>query len=175
MAFKHVESVNTLIKKAFMELMNEKYYMDVTVTDLIKKADVARASFYRNFDSTSDVLDEIIDDMVNTLQEAFDPIITSDDQNAWREFLFIFIYEFKSKQKEVIANKPENASIIQFRLNNRFIQKANNIEYLDLHDKYRRVSRLGLLFMVLKCWVDTGMEESPEELVNYLMEIISKI
>lgn len=175
MANKNVESVNTLIKKAFMELLNDKFYMDVTITDLIKKAGVARASFYRNFNSTSDVLDEIVDDMVDTLQEAFDPIITSDDSKAWREFLFIFIYEFKSKQRDVIAHKPENASIIQFRLNNRFIQKANNIEYLDLHDKYRRVSRLGLLFMVLKCWVDTGMEETPEELVNYLMEIIPKI
>lgn len=175
MVIKHVESVNTLIKKAFMELMNDKYYMDVTVTDLIKKAGVARASFYRNFDSTSDVLDEIVDDMVNTLQEILDPIIASDDPAVWREFLFIFIYEFKSRQKEVIAHKPENASLILFRLNNRFTQKANNLEYMDLHDKYRRFSRLGLLFMVLKGWVDTGMKESPEEIVNYLMEIIPKI
>ncbi len=47
------ESVDKLIKAAFIELMNRKYYMDITVTDLVKEAGIARASFYRNYGSAA--------------------------------------------------------------------------------------------------------------------------
>lgn len=47
------------IKDAVMELMAEKPYMDITVTDIVTRARVARASFYRNFNSINDVIDAI--------------------------------------------------------------------------------------------------------------------
>ena len=52
-------SVRTEIQKAFMELLSEKDYIDITVTDIVKKANVARTSFYRNFNSIGDLVDFI--------------------------------------------------------------------------------------------------------------------
>ena len=37
------------IEQAFYDLMKEKDYTNITVTDIIKKAQVSRASFYRHF------------------------------------------------------------------------------------------------------------------------------
>ena len=34
------------IEKAFLDLLEEKPYMDITVTDIVKKADVARVTYY---------------------------------------------------------------------------------------------------------------------------------
>ena len=37
------------IEQAFYDLMKEKDYTNITVTDIIKRAQVSRASFYRHF------------------------------------------------------------------------------------------------------------------------------
>ena len=39
------------IEQAFYDLMKEKDYTNITVTDIIKRAQVSRASFYRHFNS----------------------------------------------------------------------------------------------------------------------------
>lgn len=168
------ESVDKLIKAAFIELMNRKYYMDITVTDLVKEAGIARASFYRNYGSTNDVLTGIIDDIAAAFEETF-PVLGSNDTSAWREFLFRFIYDFRSRQKKLMTNNPINISVILFRLNERFSRLQSEMNPVDLNEKYRRFARVGLILMVLKGWIDTGMKETTEELVNYLMGLIPGI
>lgn len=45
-----------LIKKAFAELLNEKKHLDkVTVTELVKKANITRSTFYTHYDNIYDV------------------------------------------------------------------------------------------------------------------------
>ena len=48
------------IETAFFELLREKDYTDITVTDIIKKAQVSRGSFYRHYSSISEVMDRAI-------------------------------------------------------------------------------------------------------------------
>ena len=57
-----------------MELMAEKSYMDITVTDIINTAQVARASFYRNYKTKTDVLTTLIHDILENyrLTSAYD-------------------------------------------------------------------------------------------------------
>ena len=62
-------SVKHEITDAVMQLMAEKNYMDITVTDIVNKAGVARASFYRNFNSINDVIDTIVDEISDELIE----------------------------------------------------------------------------------------------------------
>jgi AcrR family transcriptional regulator len=68
-------SVKKLMADAFVELLSEKDYIDITVTDVVNKAQVARVSFYRNFNSVSDIIDFITDSVgswspINILRSA---------------------------------------------------------------------------------------------------------
>ena len=56
---KENHSVKSEIEQAFLRLMTQKSYLDITVTDIVQEAKVARVSFYRNFASISEVLDSI--------------------------------------------------------------------------------------------------------------------
>ena len=51
--------INTLFR-----FMQKKSLSDITVTELVKGAGVARASFYRNYDSKEDVLVTLIRDVL---------------------------------------------------------------------------------------------------------------
>ena len=48
--------------------------MDITVTDIVTRAGVARASFYINFNSINDVIDAISDEMSSELIEDISPL-----------------------------------------------------------------------------------------------------
>jgi AcrR family transcriptional regulator len=56
------------IKKAFVELMNEKKELRyVTVTDLVKKAGITRSSFYTHYDNIYDVAKDFQDDTLDMI------------------------------------------------------------------------------------------------------------
>ena len=41
-----------LIRKAFADLLKEKPYSEIKASDIIEKADIARATFYAHFSDT---------------------------------------------------------------------------------------------------------------------------
>lgn len=47
------------MKRAFFELVEEKHYSKITVTELISKADVSRTTFYRHYKDVYDMYDKI--------------------------------------------------------------------------------------------------------------------
>ncbi|MCM1188637.1 MAG: TetR/AcrR family transcriptional regulator [bacterium] len=51
------------LKSAFLELFSEKAINDISVSELVERAGVGRASFYRNYECKEDILKEHIDDL----------------------------------------------------------------------------------------------------------------
>ena len=49
----------TMIKEAMLELMVEKPFDKITITDIVKKADINRGTFYAHYDNTAEVLKSI--------------------------------------------------------------------------------------------------------------------
>ncbi|MCR5732697.1 MAG: TetR/AcrR family transcriptional regulator [Sphaerochaetaceae bacterium] len=56
-----------LIRNALIALMREKPFEDITVTDIVGRADINRGTFYAHFKSPGDVLDRIQTDAVSEL------------------------------------------------------------------------------------------------------------
>jgi len=48
-----------LIRQAFLELLKEKSFEKITVTDIVKKADINRSTFYAHYPDVMGLLDEI--------------------------------------------------------------------------------------------------------------------
>jgi len=53
-----------VIKEAVLELLSEKDFYQITVTDICKKAEISRGTFYLHFENISQVVDELIDDVL---------------------------------------------------------------------------------------------------------------
>ena len=56
-----------LIKRALLELMQEKAFEKISVSDIVRKADINRGTFYAHFRDPHDVLLKIQDDMFSEL------------------------------------------------------------------------------------------------------------
>ena len=61
----------TMIKEALLELMVEKPFDKITITDIVKKADINRGTFYAHYDNTSDVLKSISSSVMDEISSVF--------------------------------------------------------------------------------------------------------
>lgn len=57
-----------LIKKAVVDLLYEKPLDKITVTDVVKRADINRGTFYAHYTDISSVLDSLVEDAFSTLE-----------------------------------------------------------------------------------------------------------
>ena len=166
-------SVKREITNAVMKLMAEKNYMDISVTDIVKTAGVARASFYRNFDSINDVIESVSDEISDELITDVIPVLYSTDERKWREFLFNHFYLFSKIQKDTGPLRAENLSALLTRIDALIEQKTPQLQTGIIHDKYLSVAKMGLLMNITKKWLNSGTEETPEEMINYIMSFIT--
>lgn len=168
-------SVKKEIVNAVQKLMTEKFYMDITVTDIINTANVARASFYRNFNSISDVIDVIANEMSDELIEDVLPTLYSTDERKWREILFNHFYRFARKQKQIGKILSQNMTVIIARTDSKIRRKEAEYPIDTIYDKYLVSCKMGAINSITKKWMDEGMQETPEEMIDYIMSFILKI
>lgn len=57
-----------LIRQAFFELLKEKNFEKITVTDIVKKADVNRSTFYAHYPDVMGVVEEIQEEIIEYTQ-----------------------------------------------------------------------------------------------------------
>ena len=64
--------VKQSITNTLFSLMEQKSLAEITITELVGKANVARASFYRNYTSKEDVLVTLIRDILDAFYKELD-------------------------------------------------------------------------------------------------------
>ena len=153
--------------------MFQKSYVDITVTDIVNTAQVARVSFYRNFNSISDVVDYITDELANEFIDKILPVLNSNDENKWREFLFDFINNALNNRGKIEAINLQNTAVLFSHLNTKMQMYVNVNSNKTISDKYTSYVKACLINNVVKKWIDDGMVETPEEIINYLMSFIT--
>ena len=158
------------ISDGFLELLYEHPFADITVSDLVRKAGVARVSFYRNFDSTADVLELVVSEIIGKIYEITKPVIVDRDQSRWRECLYGYILFLNESQNYYNLLKSQNITMLL----NHFIESVRELvtekENDDLKQTYSLMAALSLINGVLIKWRETGAKESVDDIVNYLME-----
>ena len=59
-----------LIQEALMDLLTEKPLYKITVSDVVKRADINRGTFYAHYRDIPDAIDHLIEQTISIIQEA---------------------------------------------------------------------------------------------------------
>lgn len=184
-----VTKTKKLIKTALSELIQEKGFDHVSITDLTQRANINRGTFYLHYQDKYDLLEklenEVLDD-INTNAENFIKSIKDIDflgedfSNEIKPFInkvFTYIKENYIIMKVILGPKSD------MRFQNK-IKKALNIlltekgwdNYFDSQNTF--VSKnyfisylVSAHIGVIRQWIDSGMNESAENMA----EMISKM
>ncbi len=68
-----VTRTRKMILEAFMELVSEKGYNNVTIQNIAEEAMINRATFYAHFKDKEDLYESIFDQSLNALTALLDP------------------------------------------------------------------------------------------------------
>ena len=165
-------SAKARIENAFLDLLNEKPYLEITVTDIIKKAGVSRMSYYRNYSTVMDIVESITDRMADDFLDELIPMFDIHDDRRLREFLFNYFYQLSRNYRTVFPANRLNQDVIMGRLHDK-VSRIEIDNHLDsIPEKYGRIAKMSIIDGVGHAWLTDGMKETPEDMINYTLNIL---
>lgn len=167
--------VKRSIEDAFFSLMKEKDFSEITVTDIVKRSGVARASYYRNFNSKEDIIKEYfcrLRQEIGLLQgyssKSFDDTLTV--SNLATHFSF-----YLKEKHRVLLLYDNGFGTMMIEESNYFAEEMLGDMPFNSPDRYLLYFVSGALFNTLIQWLKNGAKESPQEMAQMLLKVIERL
>lgn len=168
----------TALYNALINNLHTKALTDVSVTALVKQAQVGRSTFYRNFDEPLDILRWKCDSSFREVMERF-------DRKRHRETVgrLDFIHD-------VFAYWEQNYEVLESLISNKridIIQNASSVitDYLkevadplpigSTYYQYAINLRISILVGMMITWIERGRKESATEITQILLKNLEEI
>ena len=172
------------IFNAFTELLSKKGFNQITVGEIIEKADVGRATFYAHFETKDFLLKEFC-------EELFCHIFDSEnDTNNEHKHIFecdsskpVFLHLLQHLQKNdnnilaLLSSQNNELFLRYFRSN----LEALVEEHLALFES-KRDEKIPLPFWenhivstfveTIRWWINNDMKETPESITEYFLKVM---
>lgn len=150
--------VKKCITNTLFRLMQTKSLSAITVTELVQGAGVARASFYRNYDSKEDVLVTLIQDVLELFRQ--DMHEGPQGLYSYENILLSFQYFYEYKSYILDLYRSGFALVILEELN-RFHESVEGTMRFSSTERYVLYMYIGALFNTAVTWL---LDENPAKL-----------
>lgn len=162
-----------LVCEGLADMLNEKSYCDITISDVCSRCGIARTTFYRLFDTLDDV-------MLYQFDSLFEESIAeyAENQNPHKSLA-------KTLLEIAANNKPLISAIVASGRSDLFSASAASKEkwihqtiHLQISEKdsvYCTAMLTQLAYAVLSIWVNTGCHESSDALYEIMKRNIKLI
>jgi len=167
------------IFSAFIALLAKKEFEQITVSEIIDKADIGRATFYAHFETKDFLLKELCDELFCHIFDAVDP-----SQNKHRHIFdcnapdSVFLHLLQHLQR----NDNNILELLSCQNNELFLRFFKTelqklvISQLPLFSSRKSeqlpdslwINHITATFVeTVRWWIDNGRKESPETIANY--------
>ena len=161
---------------AFKDLLKEKSFNKITITDIANNCAINRQTFYYHFQDIKDLVEWLcIDEVDNILNK-------NDECEKWED-KFLMIFKVVLKEKEVVENIYHSVSVEVLRTN--LYRLVYPIIYSEIVEEYKGKNlreedkkfitdfyKYAFVSIVLD-WIDKGMIENPEIIVLKVSNLIT--
>lgn len=162
-----------LIREAMISLLNKKSLTEITVSDIVKTADINRGTFYNHYGNPIDVLEEIKEELMQKLSNA---LKLSKEKNDVDSFINIILEHFKKNDLEyrkiVDAIPMSVIDKMKQEFINKIVELKPGIDNLSLYLIVNGIS--GLYLDYLKNNITFSYDElgaTLKQFVNFSLQI----
>ena len=138
-----------LIRQAFLELLREKPFEKITVTDIVKRADINRSTFYAHYPDVRGLIEEMINDIIErsiSLISQMDILEIFQDPMPFLSSLIALGNENIEIYR--LFGKSEYSLIHIAELKASFFQKAIAEEAIPLHIRQSSTYQIRVSFFI---------------------------
>ena len=160
--------VKKQITEGLLSLLNKKSFSEITITDIVSEAKVARASYYRNFQNKEEIIEAYMDILKD---ELMNDISYDDEDNIFNKentqigFEKALTYCLIRKADLLTLYHNGFASLIQNTFNRYIIEFAGTMSFNSI-ERYKLYFISGAVFNVLIEWLNNGAKEAPREIAS---------
>ena len=150
------------IEKAFIELLQTRDLKDITVSDLIKMAELNRSTFYANYIDIFDLADKTRETLENDFGKLFAEYDYFNERTgALKMFRHI-------KENQIFYKTYFKLCYDEKHLISIYDGERAKKEHIDTNIKYHIEFFRNGLNAIIKLWLAEGCKESPEEMAEVL-------
>ena len=166
---------------ALIELMKEKTFEEIKVSDICDKALINRSTFYSHFEDKYQLLSSLIDELKNSLIEELKKKKNINNiKDYYIEVIKIFLSHVENKRETYLAIAINNRNSILIDIITDVIDsdiishlnKDKNISKTKVPDNIISKFFVGAMVNVGIYWIYNTNKYSKEEMLNYLIELI---
>ena len=162
------QTVKDRLLYTLVALIGQKDCQKLTVTELIAKSGVARASFYRNFKTIEDIIDYGIRQMTHRYHEG--KTFAEEDFHS-REAMRYKFWFYREYADLVLAFHHTNVSTTLLELIVDCEIEACGDMPVSSIARYELYYFSGAFYNVMLNWLESGAKESPEEMADEFLRI----
>lgn len=167
------------IFRAFIELLSKKEFNEITVGEIIEKADIARATFYAHFETKEYLLKELLEELFCHIFDS-----TNNKHNNHKHIFnceapdSVFLHLFQHFKKndnnilELLSSQNNDLFLSYFKANLKTMIKSQLVLFETrknekLPDDFWINHITSTFVETLRWWIDNGMKETPETITEY--------
>ena len=169
------------------ELFSKKGYDQTAISDIVRKANVAKGLFYYYFQSKDDVLNAIIMRFIDEAKFLMGTIVNNNDMNAIQKILSTYenLNKFRKKREGLVNYiHEEKNEVLHFRLENKIspiitqgltkiIQQG--IKEKLFHTKYPQEAALSILATEFTIFHEMHKRKDPLKVKEQHMDAVFNI
>ncbi|MGF7046428.1 AcrR family transcriptional regulator [Paenibacillus sp. DS2015] len=173
------------IKEAFIALMQEKSFNELTVLDITERANINRTTFYKHYLDKFDLLDKYEAEIFKKIEEAMDEVTMNSLKDTLEKqisFLsLIKVYEYFNVERALmkvllgpnndISFQEKTSQLLIKRMHERILTQVPleqlNIP-LDILIIYVSSAHIGLI----RYWLENNIQQTPKEMAMLLSQIM---
>ena len=163
------------IRSAFIQILANKGFDKVSVSEITRLAKINRGTFYLNYIDKFDLLDEIEREFFSDIKE----ILLQKNKIADHRTIFsnnqildiIYYLEENSDLISALVNsnlKNEMQEKFKILLTDVFIQLHVNVDSPKIDKDYAFEIYFGSIATIFIFWIQKGMAETPQELLDII-------
>ena len=160
-------SVTTDITDALFELLKTRELPKITVTELIKKAGVCRASFYRNFYLTEDVIRQYGSDMYAQINRT----IPLNPSGIYEHILAVNTYLYSQRERLALIEKRGLYHLLEEPIMEQCVFQLQRLGVWTNH--YQAEFYAGAVTHMLRVWARRSFAESPAEITRIIYSLLN--
>jgi len=171
------------LQAALLDLMREKPYHKITISEIAERAEVARPTFYAHFETKDDLLLSHIDDVVESIDAKIDRNVVRKLDRPYRPDPAIptsFFEEWREHADTIRLIRSAGVDhLIMKRFQRNFKERyASGIALAIARPmnpvlaEYVTDFLAGAVYMVFMRWVKDGMKQPPEVMGRLVQELV---
>ncbi|MGI6032116.1 MAG: TetR/AcrR family transcriptional regulator [Coriobacteriales bacterium] len=166
--------------RAFEELAAQKHYSEITVADIVEKANVGRSTFYDNFETKDALLDELCEELEGHILEGMAPHGTDVHQESFgdsaEERISHLLYHLARSHSGIFAKlvaEGEPRFAVAFgRIATPLLEQSMPGKATGAPAELRRRVLVESLRETVAWWVMSGEKAKPESVARWYVEML---